>query len=81
LAHGLPDLEPDGPPTAGGPRLDDHNTQAGLADSGVACPAVTAELVAVYLNRLVRDGLLPPPPARPGPAPEFGHVAVPAGRR
>jgi myxalamid-type nonribosomal peptide synthetase MxaA len=60
LANGVPFLEDDALPQHG-PSLDDRNTRALLAGTGVECPPITAESVGVYVARLAAAGLLAPP--------------------
>ncbi|HEX5759075.1 MAG TPA: thioester reductase domain-containing protein [Thermoanaerobaculia bacterium] len=42
--------------------FDGRNTRAGLAGSGIACPALDAALLRRYLDAFVRSGFYPPPP-------------------
>jgi amino acid adenylation domain-containing protein/thioester reductase-like protein len=51
------------PLTASGPAVDDRNTQAVLAGTGIECPEMSAEAVAAFLARLAAAGLLAPPPS------------------
>jgi myxalamid-type nonribosomal peptide synthetase MxaA len=59
LVAGNPGLA--GEPALADPQIDDRNTLAALAGTGIECPPVTAESVAAFLARLVTAGLLPPP--------------------
>ncbi len=42
--------------------FDGTNTRNGLAGSGIACPDLDEELIAIYLDSFVRTGFYPPPP-------------------
>ncbi|MGW9206129.1 amino acid adenylation domain-containing protein [Embleya sp. NPDC055664] len=44
------------------PRFGRHNTEAALAESGLVCPPVDAELLDTYLREFRRTGYLAPPP-------------------
>jgi thioester reductase-like protein len=46
-----------------GPFVDDRNTRAALAGTGIDGPAITTESVAVFLARMAAAGLLNPPAA------------------
>ena len=48
----------DGEPRPG-PRLSRRNTEAALAGTGPACPAVDGALLDTYFNYLIKSGLLP----------------------
>jgi thioester reductase-like protein len=43
--------------------FDDRNTRTALMGSGIACPPIDADLLAVYFDYFVRTGFLPPPAA------------------
>lgn len=65
LANGVPFLSGDAEPgTIPGPSFDGRNAQAALAGGHVESPAIGPETVAVYLGRLVSEGLMAPPQSR-----------------
>jgi hypothetical protein len=69
LANGVPFLGDDADPSAiPGPHLDDHQARAALTATRTDSPAVGPETVAVYLARLVAEGLLAPAATKAKPA-------------
>jgi thioester reductase-like protein len=44
------------------PKVNLENTERGLADSGIICPAIDNQLLEKYFEYFIQSGYLPPPP-------------------